>query len=590
MISHKTLGYQLTDDCIEQCAQCIERSDATTLIEQFYQEQRGVGGRRTTGPVYSILGVLTIGLALMIIGRVPSLAEILRVLSALPEHQLVRIGMNPARRPRSTDYPSFWGWLTRRLEPLDQGIDLPARRVTNKEHRAQLAARTAAQQAASELARDRLLIVVNRIIAASIEDPAPQGGRGDVVIDESIVLLAGADKGLGSRDDKRRGAAYSGKFFARDLADNSVTDGEKVRRVGKLGVGIGITAVSRLGPPDDLYAIAPTITAVALHHPTSASIDGARTALEMHQLNGLDQRLGRRARQPYLTVDMAYNQKKGFNDMCLDLGYSPVVRYPVSWNTVFASESPEHIVDGQAAGPVQLAGDFYCPVAQGLAGKWKLVRKTVDLKDEKDGFDQHDRRLEKLLPLLMGTNSRPYRKRARTGRPKNGETVEDQWVRGDLVCPAVQGRVRCPLKPASLSVNDPVIPTLNPTWSAERYRCCSKSQVTVALSDKQWKRATWGLTPGSWEHATYFEAARSATEQRFSSLKSAHLAGFEHLKWSPRREPMISLLIALWVAATNVSIQESHRNGRTRPSSIKKRKNQIQEDLGRSPVRIPPRT
>ena len=65
---------------------------------------------------------------------------------------------------------------------------------------------------------------------------------------------------------------------------------------------------------------------------------------------------------------------------------------------------------------------------------------------------------------------------------------------------------------------------------------------------------------------------------------------FDDLKWSPRREPMIGLLIALWVAATNVSIQESHRNGRTKPSSIKKRRNQIREDLGRSPVRIPPRT
>lgn len=99
-----------------------------------------------------------------------------------------------------------------------------------------------------------------------------------------------------------------------------------------------------------------------------------------------------------------------------------------------------------------------------------------------------------------------------------------------------------------------------------------------------------GLTSGSWEHATYFEAARAATEQRFSSLKSPHLAGFEHLKWAPRREPMIGLLIALWIAATNVSIQESHRSGRKKPSSIKKRMNQIREDLGQPPVRIPPRT
>ena len=501
--------------------------------------------------------------------------------------------MDPGERHLPTTYQSFWGWLTRRLEPLDAGIDLPARRVSNKDHRVQLASRTAEQNAASELAHHRLHIVINRIVAGSVEDIAPPGGRGDVVIDETIVQLAGVSSGLGTRDDKYRGAAYAGSYFTRDRVTHSIsTSGNSVkeRQVKNSGIGLGITAVSRLGPAEDIYAIAPVITAIALDKPTSGSVEAARAALAMHQLNGLDQRLGSRARQPYLTVDMGYNQKSGFNHTCLDLGYSPVVRYPAHWGTLWASDSSEHMVGGQPAGPVQLWGDFYCPAAQSMASGWKLVRKMTDLLEAKDGFDQHDRQLEKLLPLLMGTNSRPYRKRDRLGRPKNGEKSTDGKVRMDLVCPAVQGRVRCPLKPASLTLAGPGTPSISPEWPAERYRCCSQSQVTVALSKDQWRMATWGLTPGSWEHATYFEAARSAAEQKFSIMKSAHTAGFEHLNWAPRREPLIKLIVALWVAGTNFFIQDAHRRHTRKPSSIKHRLAQVEEDLGRTPVRIPPRT
>ena len=68
----------------------------------------------------------------------------------------------------------------------------------------------------------------------------------------------------------------------------------------------------------------------------------------------------------------------------------------------------------------------------------------MELLAEDDGFERQDARLEALFPLIMGTNSRPYRARQGRGRPRKDEHESDKPVKIDLVCPAVQGRVRCP--------------------------------------------------------------------------------------------------------------------------------------------------
>lgn len=239
------------------------------------------------------------------------------------------------------------------------------------------------------------------------------------------------------------------------------------------------------------------ITGIAIHPPTSGSVKGLEKAIEHHKKSGFDQRR-QRGRLPYLTTDMGYNNKPGFNDMTLEQEFAPVVRYPRHWTTIWASEGTEHTRSGQADGPVQLSGDFYCPAVRKIIGKNRIVRKTVDILGEDDGFEVQDRRLEALLPLLMGTNSRPYRARVGRGRPRKDDTIASAElpVRQDLVCPAVQGRVQCPLKPASMGT-DLGIPTVTPTWTAERYRCCSQSQVTVTMSTDQWRMSQWGLTPGS---------------------------------------------------------------------------------------------
>lgn len=612
MIRNAPVLYHLSKYNFSRCLEVVIRSGVVAMIEAVRAQSRGAGGRKPTGRRFTLTAILTVALAVFRVGRSPSSVEIYRGICTLNHDQLVAVGMDPQQAgPFSTrEYKTFHARLTRLLEPLDPGADLPARRVRNSEHKAMLAARSDRQRHASEMAGVHLHDVVNAIIAGSVDERTPEGYQGDIVVDGTIVDLAKPSAGLGTTDNKSRGAAYLARYYVRDGSDYSLHTGfGDVIKVAKSGFGVEVTAVSRVGAPDDLYGVPPVVTAVAVHEPTSGSVDGFATAVSYHQANGFDVRRSRRSRLPYVTGDMGYNVKSGFNDTCLEHRYAPVARYPKNWGTVFASESELHTYRGVQAGPVQISGDFYCPMARALAGSVPLIRKTRDLRVEAvtrpEGttgpgpFAAQDARIGELFPYLMGTNSRPYRRRSRPGRPGKAETTEsqdgaggvDSSVRQDLVCPAVQGRVRCPLKPASMTNPDPSVPTLDPPWPASRYRCCSQSQLTVPMSPEQFKRAQWGLVPGSWEHALYYEAARAATEQRFSLMKSQHITGVQDLGWAPKREPLVVVLIGLWVAATNLAIQESHGQGRLRPEpSTARQLRVLARDLGHEPTRIPART
>lgn len=590
MISQAPPGYTLDAANLDTCTTVITRSRAAELIEGYYEERRGQGGRTPRGPKVSIFAVLVVGLAIIRIGCTPSIAEICRVLNTLTPQQRQSLYMEKNRK--IILYKPFHAWLARRLEPLDTGIDLPARRVKNAEHRRHVAARTDTLLLEIALAEKRRDKIINALVAGSIDQLAPAGGAGDLVADETIVDLAGPGAGMGIRDSKRRSAAYVANYYSRDGAHGPIDPVSQRRSSSsKHGFGIGLTFVSRLGDKENIQAIPPVVTGVAFHKTTSGYLVGLEKALIAHQENGFDQRKSTKsnARQPNITVDMGYNTKLGFSSLALKYGYAPVVRYPKRRITVWASDGPEHTVDGVAAGPVQISGAFYCPAAAKIIGEHKVVWSIADLGAEAVTLESQDQLLRRLLPLLMGTNSRPKTTREKAGRPSSkGDDVKEK-VKIKLVCPAVQARVRCPLKPDSMrvAVDKPLV---DPDWNADRYRCCSQSQMTMTYSEEQWKLAQWGLVPGSWEHAMYYEAARSATERQFSRLKSKHESGIEHLKWSPRREPMICILIGLWVASTNLAIQNSFYSQRRKPSSIRMRMKKLEQDLKHPPMKIPPRT
>lgn len=589
MIGTKTLGYTLTTAALETARTVILRSGAVEYILNLAAERRGVGGRPSTGVAPGLGAVLTVWLAIIRIGRVPSVAESHRALEALDAEQREFLGIPEGPL---LSYAAFHAWLTRLLEPLDSGADLPARRITNREQRARVAERSLDQRRKSADAAKHRHRVVNLLIAGSIDEPTPEGSAGDIVADETIIDLAGSTEGLGTKPEKHRGAAYIGGYYMRDRTTGTAQTGGSARYITKQGFGIGVTAVSRIGSPSNLYGIAPVITGIAIHAPTSGSLEGLALAIAAHKENGFDGRRSKRpnAKLPNLVVDMGYSVKTGFSSLLLDEGYAPVVRFPKNRQTVWASDNPDPVNGGQPAGPLQIDGVFYCPSAISLVKGKKPIGRLNDLLADKDGFDARDRVLKQLFPLMMGTNSRPRKARVSAGRPSAFEEPEEMdCYKIELVCPAVQGRVKCLLKPQSL-VTAFDKPEVEPTWEASRYRCCSQSQLTLTYSEEQWKLAQWGLVPGSWEHAIYYEAARSLTEQQFSRMKSQHVTGIDHLKWSPKREPLLTLIIALWVAATNLAIQDKHYSRPVRRGSVAMRHKQLEKYLGRPPVKTPPRT
>jgi hypothetical protein len=274
----------------------------------------------------------------------------------------------------------------------------------------------------------------------------PDGGRGDIVADETLIDLVTSTVGIGTKPGTRRGASPFGRFYARE--DRSGPLSPDGRATGKRGFGIGITAVTRVGPPEELHRIAPVIVGIDIHVPTSGRPRALRNAIAEMKRNGLDTRPAAGKTWPTVIVDMGYNPKDDFAPLLIEHQYTPVVRYPRDWPLSEVSANPPGASDTQPLpGPMQHAGAFYCPAADHLL-RDLTVPKSRDLLAAK-GWAEHDNRLRDALPFLMGTNSRPIVNR-RKGRPRLGEPQES-LVKFELVCPAVQLRVRCPLKPDPMS-------------------------------------------------------------------------------------------------------------------------------------------
>lgn len=590
MISDFQPTYRLNDDFFRAAKRIIERSRAAESIEGFHAEI-GTAGREPAGIAYTVKAVLVSALTLIMLGRTPSLKAILGAIGDLSARQLAEVGMAgqdtsrifAVRAEQRREYHRFRAWLNRRLVMLDSNPDQPARRITNAEHRRIINRRTAEQQEAFQVAAERLETVVNQIVAGSILEQSPRVARGDLVVDETLLDLAGPSAGLGAKPDKNRGAAPSGGYYARDEKSGTGTDG---RGKGKRGFGLGVTAVSVVGPPDRLHLVAAVIAAIHIHPPTSGSAAAVDKCLTHLKRNGLDSRPADGKTWPMMIADMGYNPKHDFPHVMLKHQYSPVVRYPKDWTLSQPSAHPPGTSETTEPGPIQHAGAFYCPAAQQALSKLTVPRSRDLLASGK--WEQHDNRLSAALPFLMGTNSRPVISGLR-GRPTLG-LKRVSYVKQELVCPAVQLRVRCPLKPESMDAAGFGVPLAEPTWQAEDRICCRQSTMRLVLTERQLNRAQWGMVPGSWEHMLVFEAGRSMTEQRFSLLKSPHITDLSDMKWGARREPMIKLLLALAVAATNHQIQKTHAARPVRTESVDIRWRQLTYHLGHEPTRIPPRT
>nr|WP_241876394.1 hypothetical protein [Corynebacterium diphtheriae] len=71
-------------------------------------------------------------------------------------------------------------------------------------------------------------------------------------------------------------------------------------------------------------------------------------------------------------------------------------------------------------------------------------------------------------------------------------------------------------------------------------------------------------------------------------MKSPHVTGMESFKRGVRREPMLYITLALWVASTNLEIQEQFERKTAGQDSMTRRLRMVREDTGRDLAKVPP--
>lgn len=205
----------------------IDRSQVADLIDQWRFEYRGPERRSNSLP-YTVRAVLTAMACVMFRRAEPTVATVFRTLLDLTPSQMSQVGIDPQaivpmqESPRDA-LPSFRDWLNRALSCLDSAPDQPAKLTAITVHETIIRQRTTDQAAAYALAADRLSIIINRIVAGSIDPKYAGVGAGDLVVDETIIDTSSAEQVFGG-DEKRRGSVYSGGYYRRDVSNTVSTD------------------------------------------------------------------------------------------------------------------------------------------------------------------------------------------------------------------------------------------------------------------------------------------------------------------------------------------------------------------------------
>lgn len=583
MIANPRPDWTPHDRAVQDALELVNSSGVCDVLRRAKERERGEGGRPPSPRiVYTLEAVLVAILLLVRHGRTPSIRAVLTcLLGELTPSQRALLGMtpivpaSPVGKAWKDEYGRFSKWLNRALTPIDSGFDLRGQRVSVTEHKRTLADRTDDTRLRAGVARRLGATLVNDLIAASVHEASPEGYRGDVVADETIIDVAQSNR-RDKNGDWTRAACYLAGYYAQGKDDETGKP--------KRGHGVGITAVVRVGARDSIHKVVPVVTAITVASPTSGTPQYLNEALAHHRRNGFDSRPGgRNAAYPSCVTDMGYTAKKDYAGILYQRRYSQISRFPKHHHHVHPLPGPR----GEETGVIQMAGDVYCPIAQHMTAAQKSMVIGTDGLD-KPKADRHERILRELHPLLMGRNSR-LRQAGTSGRPRNGAPRQKKY-RIELVCPAVQGRVRCALKPNSKVLADPATaPEVDPDWAADEKTACSKSSVVVELPEKAFRQFHGTIPASSWEATLLYESYRSLTERTFSHLKSRHVTPCGSLDWAPKREPYLLLVIAMSFVAMNLQAQESAPN-KDLPNPFRRNMSELEALLGHKPTLVPPRT
>ena len=197
------------------------------------------------------------------------------------------------------------------------------------------------------------------------------------------------------------------------------------------------------------------------------------------------------------------------------------------------------------AGAIPMAGDFYCPM---LPTSLEVEAVPGPQATRQDWRGYHERRDARMQYAM---------------RPKGRPTPDMASQR--LQCPALAGRIRCPLRPESQGLDPETTPEIYESDQLDdvrnaQFRCCSAKSFTVTAEDGAGTRQRHPFGSQAWIR-TYDQ--RTASERYIAHYKSKVRTGREDIAMQGLVRQ--TLMTAFASVAVNIrlvrSFTDQHDNG-----------------------------
>lgn len=189
------------------------------------------------------------------------------------------------------------------------------------------------------------------------------------------------------------------------------------------------------------------------------------------------------------------------------------------------------------AGAIPMAGDFYCPM---LPDSFEVEALPGSQATRKDWRAHHERRATRMQYAM---------------RPKGRPTPDMANQR--LQCPALAGRIRCPLRPESQALDPAETPEIYESDQLDdvrdaKLRCCTAKSFTVAAEDGAGTRQLHPFGSLAWIRS--YEP-RTASERYIAHYKKKVRTGREDIAVHGRVRQ--TLMTAFASVAVNIRLLRS---------------------------------
>lgn len=469
--------------------------------------------------------------------------------------------MNEGRQARARIYAGIAELFHRMSDTFDPSPYDKRRKTTNRQRdvRRQEKPRIPVEEQTRN--RTRLDLIMNMVLAAGLQDVADANYCGDIVFDETIVIVKGLSRGHGTRAEFKHAGDPDAEFWPGKRPDAD----EDTRSKDKVGFGYGLTFVQRSGRPYK-RGVKEIVTGIHIGRPSGGASDAVISAITHSDRFGLIPESGTK----YAIADMGYHK----NELIVwleDHGYQRFMTFMKDWKKYIHLPSVTKAARGGTpavvGGPYLSQGAFFCPGTDPtlLEQLGKAPTLMVDANNQlseqsRRAVIQHQATLDRLLPTMMPIHTRPRRaKSSSRGRPKTGEATDDYIV--TLMCPAVAGQVACLLcpqqGPRTVGLPEPTYP---PAFGKPHLQPvqCRQGTTNVRIDAAQLKLIT-AHPIGTWVHADYYVSTRSSNERSNSQVKNPATGGIRDQWIQVRGVARVGLVAAIQVAVANASYLNTFR-------------------------------